>query len=105
MRTIINHRVGVALWASVVLLGLVLSPAFAQTGTFRAKLQKGDVLRYDVAATIEVGPAKGPADRLEQHARLRLTVAEVDEEGVATVRGSFESLTAKWTPSDDKPAT
>src|SRR5689334_24217 len=39
-------------------------------------------------------------ERLRQHAVLRLTVAEVDETGEATLRGSFESLDAAWVPAE-----
>lgn len=78
--------------------------AVAQQATLRAKLAQGDVLRYDLDAATEVGRAKGPLDRLEQHARLRLTVAEIDEEGVATLRGALESLSVKWTPAEGDAA-
>ena len=68
--------------------------------TLVARLEPGQTLRYDLSATLEVSTAKGAAERLEQRARVRLTVAEVDDSGAATVRGRLESVSAKWRPAE-----
>ena len=94
MPPIINRR------ALAALCTFILSaPALGQPVRLTAKLEKGQVLRYDIGATIEMS-SRGASEKLRQHALLRLAVAEVDESGEATLRGSFESLDAAWTPSD-----
>src|SRR5205814_7638796 len=62
----------------------------------RARLTQGDTLKYDFKAafTVARGEANDP-DRLEQEGRIRLTVAEIDRDGNATVRMAFEMLKAR----------
>jgi hypothetical protein len=100
MHTIINRRI---VQSALVLFATTAPPAFAQTAKLTAPLEKGQVLRYDLAATIEV--SSKATEKLSQHARLRLTVAEIDEDGEATLRGSFESLDATWKPADGDEQT
>src|SRR5205085_9075044 len=99
MPTMINRRRPLARFGAFLGAICVASPAFAQPVTLTAPLEKGQVLRYDIAATIEVSSKPDTAEKLTQHARLRLTVADVDASGEATLRGSFESLDATWTPA------
>lgn len=63
-----------------------------------APLEAGSVLRYDIGVTLEVGSEKGVREKMEQHARVRLTVAEVAD-GVTTVRGAFESVSVDLKPA------
>jgi hypothetical protein len=85
-----------------VLAGLVtLAAARADGVVLHARLAKGDTMRYDLSARFSAG-APGAADprRLEQNARLRLTVADIDHDGNATVRIAFESLKARYHSAD-----
>jgi hypothetical protein len=82
-----------------ICLLLAGAPARAEATKLTAGLEKGAVLRYDIVSTVEVA-SKAGKEKLRQHAVLRLTVAEVDETGETTLRGSFESLDASWTPAE-----
>jgi hypothetical protein len=90
MHMMINHR-GPFACLTVICLA---SPALAQSVKLTVPLEQGQVLRYDIAATVEVSTSSGASEKLTQHAVLRLTVAEADPAGDTTLRGAFESLEA-----------
>jgi hypothetical protein len=82
-------------------------PAWAQPVRLTAPLEKGQVLRYDISASLAVSASAKPeaSETLRQHATLRLTVSEVDGDGDTTLRGVFESLDATWKPADAEEQT
>ena len=80
-----------------VCAGVLASAAAAQEPvTLSAVLSEGQVLRYDVDATLEVQASKEP-ERVEQGLRLRFTVAHADKEG-ALVRCRVESAKVRAKP-------
>ncbi|MEX2218242.1 MAG: hypothetical protein WD749_05730 [Phycisphaerales bacterium] len=91
--------------AGVVMAASAAQPPAPAPVSLAAKLEAGQVLRYDLKAALEVGPPGGSSDRLEQNARLRMTVATVEDDGSAVVRGAFETLAATWKPAGGEEAT
>lgn len=90
-------RGGVGRWQAIVIAAfvLVLPIAAGAQVRLRAALARNDTLRYDLHAVLTIDTAGKDPDRLEQTARIRMTVADVDRDGNATLRMAFETLAAK----------
>lgn len=81
-------------------------PQPAEGVRLRARPEVGQTYRYDVRADFSFTRGADPASQsLEQEVRIRFTVAQVDEEGTATVRAAFESINASVRPLDGGPAS
>lgn len=90
-------RIIVALSLSLGLSLLVSPRASAQAQPLAPKLTEGAQSRYDLSVDLVVAQGE-EVGRIVQSARMRFTVASVDEATKeATVRGSFERLTVVWT--------
>jgi hypothetical protein len=92
----INHR-GIPALLLPLLAGVAAHPAAAQAVRFTAPLEPGQVLRYEIKASLEMS-SHARAEKLVQHAVLHLRVSDVDASGEATLRGAFEAIDATWTP-------
>lgn len=71
------------------------------------KPEAGESYTYNIKARFSLTRGDDAGEQvLEQQARLRFTVAGIDEAGTATVRAAFESLRASFKPAGkDEPAT
>jgi len=92
-----------------LVLGAMVAAAPAAAGqdgvVLRARPEVGQSYRYDIQASFTLIRGNEPSPQtLEQRARVRFTVASVDEAGTAVVRAAFESIKATLKPAGNDAA-